>query len=136
MSSKSRSRKSQSLDDGGVIGSSAPARRLRRPSMTEGGHSLAFRVMIYSQDGLGLGHMRRTGSIAAQLLEEYPNACVLTLHDSPLGTFFDLSKNQDCLKLPSIVKIGPGNWEAVKLPIEFNEVLSLRRELIRVAALR
>jgi predicted glycosyltransferase len=92
--------------------------------------------MIYSQDGLGLGHMRRTGSIASQLLEEYPNACVLTLHDSPLGTFFDLSQNQDYLKLPSIVKIGPGNWEAVKLPIEFDEVLGLRRDLIRAAALR
>lgn len=92
------------------------------------------RLMIYSQDGLGLGHMRRTSSIAAEFLKRRPNGCVVTVHDSPLGTFFALPRNEDYVKLPSIVKLGPGQWEAVKLPLEFGSVLAMRRDLIRATA--
>jgi predicted glycosyltransferase len=55
------------------------------------------RMAIYSQDGFGLGHMRRTNSIARQFLRDYPNACVLTLSDSPLGQLFGTEKNHDYL---------------------------------------
>lgn len=91
------------------------------------------RVMMYSQDGFGLGHMRRTSSLAQQLLATRPDASILTLADSRLGHFFDTTPNHDYIKLPSIVKAGPGRWEAVNLPLPFDEVRLLRQRLIQSA---
>ncbi len=99
------------------------------------GLSVPPRIAIYSQDGLGLGHMRRTSSIAARFLELCPDAAVLTLSDSKLGQFFPTSQNHDYLKLPSIVKFGQGNWRASNLPLDFSDVLELRRTLIHTALL-
>ncbi|MCX6048005.1 MAG: glycosyltransferase [Chloroflexi bacterium] len=89
-----------------------------------------MRIATYSQDGLGLGHMRRTHLIASQFLGLCPDASVLTLSDSPLGQFFTPAPNHDYLKLPSIVKDGPGQWRAANLTLPFSEVSALRRELI------
>ncbi len=50
--------------------------------------TISPRIATYSQDGLGLGHMRRTHLIASQFLELRPDASVLTLSDSQLGQFF------------------------------------------------
>jgi len=96
----------------------------------------APRLLVYSQDGLGLGHLRRTSNLISQMLSRRPDVAVLTVSDSPLGKFFDTAGNHDYLKLPSIRKAGPGDWNALALPMPFREVISLRRELLRVAALR
>jgi predicted glycosyltransferase len=73
--------------------------------------------------------------IGAEFLRSCPDACVLTISDSPLGTFFGVVPNQDYLKLPSLVKSGPGQWAPVSLPIPSAELLELRSELISCAAL-
>src|SRR6185503_1919158 len=78
------------------------------------------RLLIYSQDGQGLGHLRRTSAIAAEFLRASPDACVLTVSDSPLGTFFGIAPNQDYLKLPSLVKTGAGVWHSLSLPLPSN----------------
>ena len=93
------------------------------------------RMMMYSQDGFGLGHMRRTTSIANQVVRANPGAAILTMADSRLGQFFESSTNHDYLKLPSILKAGPGDWRAVSLPLSFSAVSSMRCELIRSAVL-
>jgi predicted glycosyltransferase len=93
------------------------------------------RIMMYSQDGFGLGHMRRTTSIANQIAAQRPDASILTMADSRLGQYFESSQNHDYLKLPSILKVGPGNWKAVSLPLPFDDVHAMRRELIRSAVL-
>jgi len=77
--------------------------------------------------------MRRTSSIASKLLQMRPDAGILTLSDSKLGQFFHTHHNHDYLKLPSIVKSGPGSWRAANLPLDFSEVLEMRQELIRSA---
>jgi predicted glycosyltransferase len=59
---------------------------------------------------------------------------VLTISDSPLGTFFGIVPNQDFLKLPSLVKSAPGVWDPVSLPISGAELLALRSDLISCAA--
>ena len=93
------------------------------------------RFLIYSQDGLGLGHLKRTTSIANEILRARPQASVLTLSDSPLGGFFKSRPNHDYMKLPSIVKAGPGEWRSLDLSLEFEEMSSMRRALIHEAAL-
>jgi predicted glycosyltransferase len=91
------------------------------------------RIMMYSQDGFGLGHMRRTTSIARQLMAMSPDASILTLADSRLGQFFEPGAGQDYVKLPSIVKDGPGLWRGVSLPLPFADIHAMRKEIIRSA---
>jgi predicted glycosyltransferase len=93
------------------------------------------RIMMYSQDGFGLGHMRRTTSIAHQIMAMRPDACVLTMADSRLGQFFEPGARHDYLKLPSIVKDGPGLWRGVSLPLPFADIHAMRKEIIRSAVL-
>ncbi|HWM59592.1 MAG TPA: glycosyltransferase [Pseudonocardia sp.] len=94
------------------------------------------RLLVYSQDGLGLGHLRRTSTLITEVLAARPEVAVLTVSDSPLGRFFPTGGHHDYLKLPSIRKVGPGDWAAVALPMPFREVIALRRELLRAAAVR
>jgi predicted glycosyltransferase len=95
----------------------------------------APRLLVYSQDGLGLGHLRRTNTLARRFLSACPDACALLVSDSPLGTFFGTAPNQDYLKLPSIVKSRPGVWRGTSLPISGEDLLSLRQDLLTSAAL-
>jgi predicted glycosyltransferase len=94
-------------------------------------HIQPARIAIYSQDGFGLGHMRRTSLIAAQIGQLRPNTSILTLSDSQLGQFFPMSHHHDYVKLPSIAKDSPGRWKATHLEMPFEEVLELRKQLIR-----
>jgi predicted glycosyltransferase/nucleoside-diphosphate-sugar epimerase len=88
------------------------------------------RLLTYTQDGLGLGHLRRATSVAAEFLRREPRGWVLTISDSPLGTMLPDLPNHDYMKLPSIVKSGPGDWRPLSLPLEFGEVRQLRSRLI------
>lgn len=99
------------------------------------GQAIQPRIMMYSQDGFGLGHMRRTTSIGHEIVRLRPDAAILTMADSRLGQFFEASENHDYLKLPSIYKAGPGDWRAVSMPLPFSAVHTLRQELIRSAVL-
>jgi len=92
-----------------------------------------LRVLMYSQDGLGLGHMRRTRLIAGRLLDVHTEASILTVGDSPLENFFESPSGHDHLKLPTIVKIAPGVWRPASLGLELDDVLSMRREHIWTA---
>jgi len=93
------------------------------------------RLLIYSQDGLGLGHLRRTTLLAAEYLAANPEASVLTISDSPIGQFFSAAPGHDFVKLPSIRKMSPGNWSPVRLSLPFDDVLSMRAEIIKTTAL-
>jgi predicted glycosyltransferase len=89
------------------------------------------RLLIYSQDGFGLGHQRRTTLLADQFLRSCPGASALTVSDSPLGKFFSSAPGHDYCKLPSVQKVGPGDWRAVSLASSFAEVLAMRRAMLR-----
>lgn len=91
------------------------------------------RVAIYSQDGLGMGHLRRTNSIAAALLAADPSLTILAICDSPSGHYFQPSGRYDSLKLPTIVKRGPGDWEAPRLGASFADVHRMRTAILSAA---
>jgi len=92
------------------------------------------RLLIYSQDGLGLGHLRRTTLLASEFLAARPDGSVLTICDSPVGQFFSRTPGHDYLKLPSIRKLGPGDWSPVSLASPFSDVRTLREATILSAA--
>jgi len=84
------------------------------------------RVAVYSQDGYGMGHLRRTDSIATALLESRADTSVLSICDSPSGQLFRPVGRHDRLKLPTVVKRGPGDWTAPGLGMSFDAVRNLR----------
>jgi predicted glycosyltransferase len=94
------------------------------------GHREA-RLLIYSQDGFGLGHQRRTTLLADEFLRNCPGASALTVSDSPLGKFFSSVAGHDYCKLPSVRKVGPGDWRPVSLSSSFSDVLDVRRAMLR-----
>ena len=63
------------------------------------------RVMLYSHNGVGLGHLRRNINIATRFVSELPGSSVLLLTGCPLGDFFQLPPGVDFIKIPSIIKI-------------------------------
>jgi predicted glycosyltransferase len=71
-----------------------------------------MRLLVYSQDGMGLGHLRRTRNIALELLAGQPNCTVLTIADSPVAPFFTPLLGMEYVKLPTIVKTGALDWQA------------------------
>ena len=71
-----------------------------------------MRLLVYSQDGMGLGHLRRTRNIALELLRRQPDCRVLTVADSPVAPFFTPLPGMAYLKLPTIVKAGPHDWRS------------------------
>lgn len=89
-----------------------------------------LRIAIYSQDGYGLGHMKRTCSIAWEIYRLRSEVSILTFSDSQLGQFFPISPHHDYVKLPSIAKSAPGRWQATHLRMSFPEILKLRQQLI------
>src|SRR5438093_4897802 len=93
------------------------------------------RVAIYSQDSLGLGHLRRNILIGGAILEARKDTNVLLLADSPVAPFFQLPPRMDHIKLPSICKVSAGCWEATRLRIDERELIRLRSNLLRDALL-
>jgi predicted glycosyltransferase len=89
------------------------------------------RLLIYSQDGFGLGHQRRTTLLADEFLRNCPGASALTVSDSPLGKFFSSAAGHDYCKLPSVRKVGPGDWRPVSLSSSFADVLDVRRAMLQ-----
>lgn len=94
------------------------------------------RVAIYSQDSLGLGHLRRTINIGRHFLERVPGSRILLFADSPVAPFFQLPDGMDHIKLPSIRKITAGQWEASRLQLPIMEVQPLRIALLHEGLLK
>src|SRR5919197_6697859 len=88
------------------------------------------RVSIYSQDSLGLGHLRRNIVIGGAFLQTMTDSNVLLLADSPVAPFFTLPERMDHVKLPSIRKVKAGCWEATRLHIDESELVGLRAKLL------
>ena len=95
---------------------------------------MTLRVMLYSQDGLGLGHLRRTRAIADRLLAVYPDAELLMLADSPLARWFPALPSSRLFSLPVLVREGPDRWSSPDPRLPLPEAAARRRQLLDVAA--
>ena len=90
-------------------------------------------VMMYSHDTIGLGHMRRNSTIAAQVVGTMPDASVLMVVGSPTGMIFDMPSGVDFIKLPSLSKVSRNQWRPGKLRISSVDTRNIRTGLIERA---
>ena len=88
---------------------------------------------MYSQDGMGLGHLRRASNIANEVLLLEPDTDILILADSPAISLFASQERIDFLKLPTLVKRGPTSWSNGSLSLAVERVLRLRTKVIAQA---
>ena len=60
---------------------------------------MARRILLYSHDTMGLGHIRRVSEIGRKLATDSPDDAVLILTGSTITGSLRLPQNVDCVKL-------------------------------------
>ena len=94
------------------------------------------RVLMYCHDGFGLGHLRRTTTLAQNLREAYPNSGILLAVGSASLPFWKDLPGLDYIKLPSIRKVATDCWSARSLPISPDMAHGIRASVLREVMLR
>ncbi len=92
------------------------------------------RVMIYSHDTFGLGHLRRSRAIANALVNGCPDASVLIVSGSPVTGHFNYGRGVDFIRIPGVTKMKDGEYRSLSLTVSLDEVVALRQAIIRQAA--
>lgn len=91
------------------------------------------RVVLYSHDTMGLGHMRRNLLIAQALAQSDLRATSLMITGAHETNFFSLPRRVDCLTLPRICKDQRGNYTSAKLDVSLQALTQIRQESIGAA---
>ena len=92
------------------------------------------RVLIYSHDSFGLGHLRRCRAIAHSLVDSDPAVSVLILSGSPIIGSFDFRSRVDFVRVPGVIKLRNGEYVSLNLHIDLEETLAMRSSIIRHTA--
>lgn len=92
------------------------------------------RVLIYSHDTFGLGHLRRCRTIAQSLVERRKRLSVLILSGSPIIGSFDFRTRVDFVRIPGVIKLRDGEYSSLSLHMDIGEVLQMRAAIIRHTA--
>jgi predicted glycosyltransferase len=92
------------------------------------------RVLIYSHDTFGLGHLRRCRAIAHSLVDANPALSVLILSGSPIIGSFDFRSRVDFVRVPGVIKLRNGEYVSLSLHIDIEETLAMRSSIIRHTA--
>jgi predicted glycosyltransferase len=92
------------------------------------------RILIYSHDSFGLGHLRRCRTVAHSLVDHRPDLSVLILSGSPIIGSFDFRSRVDFVRIPGVIKLRHGDYTSLSLDIGVEDTLALRASIIRHTA--
>ncbi|MGF1562186.1 MAG: glycosyltransferase family protein [Geminicoccaceae bacterium] len=92
------------------------------------------RLLIYSHDSFGLGHLRRCRTIAHALVDVYRDLSVLILSGSPIIGSFDFRSRVDFVRVPGVIKLRNGDYTPLQLHIDIDHTLAIRSSIIRHTA--
>ena len=93
------------------------------------------RILIYSHDSFGLGHLRRCRAIAHGLVDAYRNLSVLILSGSPIIGSFEFKSRVDFIRVPGVIKLRHGDYVSLQLHLDINQTLAIRSSIIEHTAL-
>jgi predicted glycosyltransferase len=88
------------------------------------------RVLIYSHDTFGLGHLRRSRAIANAIVEEWPGASVVIISGSPVIGNFEFGPGVDYIRIPGVTKLPEGDYRSLNLNMSLDAAVTLRQNLI------
>ena len=92
------------------------------------------RIMLYSHDTFGLGHLRRSRALAQAITQADPAASALILTGSPVAGRFDFPRLVDHVRLPGVTKRRDGSYVSQTMGMDIDETTELRSALIRSTA--
>lgn len=87
-------------------------------------------TLLYSHDTFGLGHLRRSRTIATALTEADPRASALIVTGSPIAGRFDFPARVDHVRLPGVVKHSDGSYTSSNLRLDIDRMAELRGAII------
>ena len=115
--------------------------RRRMTLFTEVGGSAAMatggrdrRVLIYSHDSFGLGHLRRCREVAHALVGRNKNLSVLILSGSPIIGSFDFKARVDFVRIPGVIKLRDGEYTSLRLHIDVEQTMAMRASIVEHTA--
>ena len=82
------------------------------------------RILIYSHDTMGLGHLRRCRTIAHALVEQNKDLSVLIISGSPIIGSFDFKTRVDFVRVPGVIKLRNGEYTSLNLHLDIRETLA------------
>src|SRR4051812_10770341 len=88
------------------------------------------RIMMCSNEVVGLGHLRRTLTLAEYLREHTSLTSQLIITGSPVAQNFPLPQGADYIKLPSASKQATGEYTSRSMPMPFRELRAMRRDIV------
>jgi len=92
------------------------------------------RILIYSHDSFGLGHLRRCRTIAHALVDQFVGLKVLIVSGSPIIGSFDFKSRVDFVRIPGVVKLRGGDYTSLSDHIDLSQTLQLRASILEQAA--
>lgn len=91
------------------------------------------RALLYSHDTFGLGHLRRSRTIAQAMTSDNQTMSALIMTGSPIAGRFDFPDRVDHVRLPGVVKLPDGTYASHNLGVEIDETVKLRAALLEAA---
>lgn len=92
------------------------------------------RILMYSHDTFGLGHLRRCRTIAHSLVEDFRGLSVLIISGSQIAGAFDYRARVDFVKIPSVIKLRNGEYTSLAEHVDLKDTIAMRRSIIRHTA--
>ncbi len=92
------------------------------------------KVLIYSHDSFGLGHLRRCRTIAHSLVERFEKMSVLILSGSPIISSFEFRSRVDFVRIPGVIKLRNGEYTPLSLSLNIDHTLAIRSSIIEHTA--
>ena len=92
------------------------------------------RILIYSHDSFGLGHLRRCRAIAHAIVDRFKGVSVLILSGSPIIGSFDFLPRVDFVRIPGVIKLHNGEYQSLGLHIDLDQTMAIRAAIIRQTA--
>jgi len=89
-----------------------------------------MRMLIYSHDTFGMGHIQRSLKISRAMVSRYGNLSILIVTGSPVAHRIKFPSSVDYIKLPSVRKVGADQYQARSLNMSFERVLELRSNIV------
>jgi ABC-type multidrug transport system fused ATPase/permease subunit/predicted glycosyltransferase len=106
-------------------------RAIQRPRSRQDGRS-PQRILFYSHNGVGVGHLQRQLDLAKAYHQRHPTSAILLATGSRGASMFEFPDGIDYLKLPALRMVDRyRNWEPRDLPLPIETVIEMRRETLR-----
>jgi len=101
-----------------------------RPPSARRHFGLDTRLLVYSHDTFGLGHLRRSLALIRRISDDHEGVSTLLVSGSPMAHRYALPARTDYVKLPAVRKVAHESYEARSLAMSDDGIHSMRSNLL------